>query len=723
MDYNKPVFQKFATISQLPSLPGVLLKLIQTCNQDTSNMTDVSGIVETDPSLSSRILRLVNSAQYAIPFKVENMHQAVKLIGMSTIKNLALCASIHEVFRNTRKDAGFDLKAFWWHSLLCGLLAKRLAETSRYEKPEEAFLCGLLHDIGKLVLWTCFGDNYTQIISDSKNQRDALLNSEFQLGVTHPEAGAWLLHHWGLPTFMSDAVLYHHESPARIAGAFPLVRLIYCAHDICLETGNAEKNDIDFKTCENILNLSSEDSGKALQKSYSEIQEVAKTLQIKVKSPRQDTDDGNIAGIERVKLTREVRDMSLLRGTLESLLTARDQAEIIRVVLEGIQILFDRTRVLIFLLDDERKSFVRARPSHEDIPFYSGNNSIPLEQSQSLIVRCMRENKPINSHAVEGPFPLDRPIMDDQIIRHLGKDGIYCIPMRASGVPVGVLALAMDASEQAFFIQQDNVFLLFAQQAGLALLTERLKRKNHDEIQRERLNAIYTFARKIAHEVKSPLSIIKNYLHILGIKTAEQDMAQQEIRIIHEEIDRVSNILEQLSTLSSNNTALVNEQVHVNQIIKDLTTIMEESLSWNSKVNLHLDLETGLPAVTASRDALKQVIINLVRNSVEAMKGGGDLTIRTRKRNADELNSSEGLEKMDCDAVEISVTDNGDGIPESLRARLFEPFVSTKTDGHSGLGLSIVHSLVNSCGGRITCEDNPRGGSTFRVLLPSDNTL
>ncbi len=719
MDFGKPIFKKFTTISQLPSLPGVLLKLIQTCNRDTSSMSDVSGIIETDPSLSSRILRLVNSAQYSIPHRVESMRQAVNLIGMSTIKNLALCASVHEVFRSTRKDSAFDLKAFWGHSLLCGLLAKRLAESCGYEKPEEAFLCGLFHDIGKLVLWTCFGDTYAQHLSDDQN-RDSLLNAELRLGVTHPEAGAWLLHHWGLPTLMSDPILYHHEPRKRIMSAFTLVKLVYCAHHLCTAGADRPVDEVDFQPAIDILGVTASDARNALERADRELVEVANLLQIKVKAPGQQAEEAGGPGMERVKLTREVRDMSLLRGTLESLLTARDQPGIIRVLLEGIQILFDRTRVLVFLLDDEQKALLCAHPSQDEVPFSTGNNAIPLEQSRSLIVRCLEENRPTNSHEGEESFPPERPIMDDQIIRHLGKEGVYCVPMRASGVNVGVLVLAMDSHEQAFFAQQENVFSLFAQQAGLALLTERLKRKNFDEIQRERLNAVYTFSRKISHEVKSPLSIIKNYLHILGLKISDQSIAREEIRIIHEEIDRISSILEKLSNLSPENEFQNNERIDVNSMIKDLAKIMEESLSRNSNVGLHMDLQEKLPSVIASRDAIKQVLINLIRNGVEAMKQGGDLTIKTRKSKLYDPDGNNLVENTGSDAVEISIADNGDGIPEALRSRLFEPFVGTKKDEHSGLGLSIVHSLVNSCGGRVTCMNNPGGGSTFKVAFPAE---
>lgn len=718
MNFNKPIFQKFAAIGQLPSPPGVILTLIQACNNETSSMADISSIVETDPSLSSRILSLVNSAYYSIPHRVDSIHKAASLIGMHTIRNLSLCASVHEVFRSTRKDSSFDLETFRWHSLRCGLLAKHLARAYDYENPEEAFLCGLFHDIGKLVLWIYFGDSYAGLISEA-NGISSLLNAEQRLGITHPETGAWLLHRWGLPSFMLDGILYHHEPRARISGAFPLVKLVYCAHELCLDTSDSEKEEIDYQVVEDILAISSADARNAFERTDQEIQEVANALQIKVKAPQKDAGEGPNVDVLRTKLAREVRDMSLLKGTLENLLTAQDQAEIIRVLLEGIQIIFDRTRVLVFLFDGEQKVFVCKNFSHEQICFSTKCITIPLEQSRSLIVQCIQKNRPMNSFMEKDSLPVEhRPIMDDQIIHFLGKDGICCVPMRALDEVVGVLILAMDESDQAFFKQQNNIFMLFARQAALALLSERLKRKKFEDIQKERLNAVHTFGQKISHEVRNPLNIIKNYLHILETKISDQKTVRQEIQIIHEEINRVSHLLGQLSTLSSENHTPANEHVDINRMITDMAKVMEESLSRNSGIALFMDLHPNLPLVKGSRDALKQVLINLVQNGVEAMKQGGDLFIKTRVLETAGFDGLTGLEKSGSDIVEISVTDKGEGIPESIRSNLFEPFVGSKEDKHPGLGLSIVHSLVTSWGGKVTFENNPEGGATFRVLLP-----
>jgi HD-like signal output (HDOD) protein len=235
MQIRKPLFEKIATLKNLPTLPHILLKLIDACNQESSSLKDVSTIVEKDPSLSSKILRLVNSAHYGLPHRVENMDQAVALIGIKAVKNIAICASVYGSFSQSKRESSFNLKLFWWHSLKCAVLARLIAKKTRYSEPDEAFLSGLLHDIGKLVLWVNFPEQYTALLEEHKDQPERLLADEIRLGGSHCEVGAWLLNRWKLPSFMVDSVLYHHEPRHRILNALSLAQIVYVANILCRE--------------------------------------------------------------------------------------------------------------------------------------------------------------------------------------------------------------------------------------------------------------------------------------------------------------------------------------------------------------------------------------------------------------------------------------------------------------------------------------------------------
>ncbi len=727
MEFDKPIFRKIAFLNQLPTLPGILLKLINVCNDDSAGLKDAADIVENDPALSSRILRLVNSAQYGLPYRVENMQQAVTLLGMGTVRNLALCASVSQVFRSRpAQDAMFDLKGFWGHSLRTALLSKGLAGLTGYPRPEEAFLCGLFHDIGKLVLWVHFGRTYASLMEEGADREEAFLAAEVRLGATHPEVGAWLLRRWNLPSFMADAVLYHHEPPSRVKDSLPLVGMVYAAN-VLSSVGPAREGGSEapgLKKALRVLDVSEDDLNELISRVDREFHDAARALQIEVEDPvrrgeassRDEPAPESRSG--RKALVREVRDIALIQGTLENLLSARDRDSMLRVLNEGLQILFDTDRGLFFLLDRDHTALVcDPPPAGDEGPFSPGSIRVPYPASGSLLVACLGEGRLMDSFELEDAFPEERSIVDEQIARYLEADGIICLPMRASGEPVGVLVLGAAEGERNSLLARRNVLKMFAQNAGLALQADDLRRRRYEEIQAERLNAAYTLARKVCHEVNSPLSIIKNYLQVLSMKLEDGggEAVQDEIRIINEEIDRISKILDKLSGLSPEERPAPGSGAggaDINAVVSDLARIMGEALEEKSGVKLRTDLDPSLPRARAGRNDIKQVLINLVRNSAEAMKGGGEITIRTRGL------GGEGDPSSGPSHAEIDVSDNGPGIPEEIRSRLFEPFVGTKGGGHSGLGLSIVHSLVEAMGGRITCEGNPQGGTTFRIRLP-----
>ena len=118
MQFQKPIFEQISTLKNLPSLPHILLKLLEACNQDTGSLDKISEIVHKDPSLSAKILRLVNSAYFGLPQRVEDVRQAVVLIGMNGVKNVAVCACVYEAFHKTRGNA--DRMIFLSSSILPG---------------------------------------------------------------------------------------------------------------------------------------------------------------------------------------------------------------------------------------------------------------------------------------------------------------------------------------------------------------------------------------------------------------------------------------------------------------------------------------------------------------------------------------------------------------------------------------------------------------------------
>ena len=204
------------------------------------------------------------------------------------------------------------------------------------------------------------------------------------------------------------------------------------------------------------------------------------------------------------------------------------------------------------------------------------------------------------------------------------------------------------------------------------------------------------------HEAHNPLGIINNYLSILSAKLLDNAALQDDLRIIREEIRRVSQIISELASFAAP-AAAPKEPVDLNALISDLVKISQESMWELSKVRIQLALDPEVPPIRSEKNKLKQVLINLLKNGAEAMPSGGDLQVESRLRPGEPVR------------IEILVRDQGPGIPEEVRASLFEPFVGTK--GREGLGLAIVYGILKELGGAIDYQTGS-GGTTFRVELP-----
>ena len=708
-------FDRIETSRNLPTLPHILLKLIQACNREPDTIKEISQIINKDASLSARLMMLVNSVYYDLPNRVASIDQALLLLGTNAVRNIAISAAINQAFDQAKDSFSVPgLKLFWWHSLMCATLAKLIATKTSYGAPDEAFLSGLLHDIGKLVLWVNFPEEYGESPEPYRNKPDLLLADETGLEATHSEVGAWMINQWNLQSFIADAVRYHHEPLSRILDALPLVKIVFVANALC--SGAVEDTNARFKTAEEVFGFRRPEVEELISLAEEEVKHVAESLEIEIE-PR-DASNRLVSGKDAEKekdLVRAVRDISLLHGTVQNLLEAHGEESILKVVMQGLRVLFDVHSVLFFLYDQERDVLVGKGAEGSGQYLLIKELVIPVQGKRSLLARSLSQRTPLDSFGHLTEVALS--IIDDQIIRLMGKEGMLCLPMVAHKQFVGVIALGMDEVQVSNLSNEINFLTMFISQVALAVDAENVRQTQARSIQSERLIASSAVARKVAHEVSNPLGIIKNYLKILGLKLGEDSPAQEEIGIINEEIDRVSTIVRVLSDFSEPGVQQ-KELVDINTLISDLIKITHESLLLQSGIKAHLNLEPSLPSVMTDKNGLKQVFINLIKNAVEAMPEGGNLYINTRHASNGPGNKLKRDAKGDREYVEVTIRDDGPGIPDSVKSRLFEPFVSSKGEGHAGLGLSIAYSIIRELNGTMTCESSETRGTTFRILLP-----
>ena len=708
MEIEKSVIDRISTLKDLPSLPHILVKLMEACHDEKGSLEDIADILTNDPSLCSKVLRMVNSAFYGLGNRIDGIDQAVAYLGTSAVKNIAICSAVYQAFNARKGFSAFNLKEFWWHSLKCALLSRMFAKEVGYGSTDEAFVAGLLHDIGKLVLWVNFSEKYTELIKKYENRPEMLVSGEGRLGATHSQIGAWLLDRWKFQSFVVDSTLYHHEPLERIALALPLTQIVYTANKLSGETADSRGEGI--RVAQKLLGFSQDQVIGFLARSDDELGEVARSFGIEIQAPREsgeklpDADDKT-----QQYLVQEVRDTSLLLGTIRNLVSAQAEKEILRVLHEGLQILFDVRQILFFLYDEERHRLVGKEVEYNEAASRINDIIVPMELEKSLLVSSLSEGKALDSFSVE-PSP-GLVITDAQLIRFVRTDGMLCLPLAVRDEYVGVIVVGLDRIKLSHIENHSKLLEMFLAEAALTLRMEQFRERQLRKIQSERAEATFAMARKVVHEVNNPLGIINNYLKILDIKLIDQGIELEEFAILNEEVDRVAHIIGELTAVSEKRPRK-KESVDINALVNDLVKLTAESLMEDKKVAVHVDLDPAKPKLLSQRDSLKQILINLIKNASEAMTKGGNLYLKTRFRSPT-FKGSEGH-----GFVELTVGDDGPGIPDTIKSRIFEPFVSSKGGTHSGLGLSIVLNLINGLNGSIVCQSEKGRGTHFKIELP-----
>lgn len=199
--------QKILAVEDLPTLPTVITRILEIVEDADSSASDLTEILEMDPAITVRVLRLANSAFFGLRHKVDTIRRAVVVIGFEAVRLLSLATSAFGAFSGKGKRA-LDVRDFWMHSFGTAKAAQFLSQRrGLVESPAACFTAGLLHDMGKLVLDTACKEQYEEVVRAAHDKGRPLVEFEKQmLGTTHAQAGAWLAEHWHLPVVIVDAI-------------------------------------------------------------------------------------------------------------------------------------------------------------------------------------------------------------------------------------------------------------------------------------------------------------------------------------------------------------------------------------------------------------------------------------------------------------------------------------------------------------------------------------
>lgn len=221
--------QRAEQIKELSTLPGVILRILEVMNNPMADARDVEREIIEDPVITTKVLKVANSAYYGANRDVASISQAVVLMGFAEVQNIALSVSIFNRF--SAATTMFDRRDFWEHCFMTACAADALQHRVNAQT-NDGFVAGLLHDIGRIVLDQHFQEEFQEIVHMAEKQGISLLEAERKvLGVTHCDIGYWVTENWNLPPMLTDSILFHH-SPFSCRESYVLTSIVHVADTI-----------------------------------------------------------------------------------------------------------------------------------------------------------------------------------------------------------------------------------------------------------------------------------------------------------------------------------------------------------------------------------------------------------------------------------------------------------------------------------------------------------
>lgn len=678
-------------VDQLPSLPQVLLKILDAVQSDTADYQHMAEIIRQDAAVATRLIAVANSSYFGRPRQCETIERALLFLGTDAVKTIVITASIKQFFSHFNQRHNDFLKSFWRRSLVSANFAQVLATLTSYHSPDEAYLAGLLLDVGQLILLTGDEQPYLSILKSAADDAQLLQAEMQQYQKTHSELSGELVDSWKLSGFMADAVRYHHEPVSLVQDAQHLVKIINLSSLLSAESGI---DDQALAAADALFGLNESLTRELCNRISGDVDQLAKSLGIEING----NDDEEALQETRNQLGRRLGELGELAQINAALLRARNRDAMQSAIQRSLFLTFGIRQSVLFLLDEDNDMLISQATRKGNVADFR----VPANTARSLISEAHASRSVATSADKDEPMS----VVDRQLLSFCESDILVCWPLTAdSSRSIGVLVFAVDAEGKHLLDQRKGLAQALCREIATAVcnnsnLLNDLDQQDHSSLQYQ------TRIREAVHEASNPLSIIRNYLEMLNLKLGEQHEANEGLELIREEIDRVGNILLRLRdpSLGSGDQSLFN----INAVIESVATIFRESICATRQVNVLLNLDPNMPEIEGNPDYLKQILTNLLKNAVEALGSGGEITVTS-----DATTGSNG-----SNFAAINIKDNGPGLPDAIKNSLFEPSSSTKGGNHSGLGLSIVKKLIEDMEGSIACRSHASTGTEFQILLP-----
>ena len=253
-------------VNNLAALPKVAMEIMSLVDDVQAVAADFYNKIEQDPALTSRILKTVNSSFFGLPGEVDSLQQAVTMLGFTSVRNLAVAGSCHRLFMVDALAGGFHPSELWSHSVAVATAASLLMKRSRRGRPDQAYLAGIIHDIGVIIEMQIHREEFAKMIAALSLDREPITFRDAEariLGATHEDFGAGICRKWQFPKFLVDVAGTHHDPLSCEEDTLPFSAVVHVADVMAARlgigfTGTVETDEVDPRILQ-LLQLSQRD--------------------------------------------------------------------------------------------------------------------------------------------------------------------------------------------------------------------------------------------------------------------------------------------------------------------------------------------------------------------------------------------------------------------------------------------------------------------------------
>jgi putative nucleotidyltransferase with HDIG domain len=745
---DKRVELVLSQLDELPTLPSVAMKVLEATSNDESGAREVVALIASDPALTTRILKLVHRADLGVRGEVNSVERAVVLLGFDAVRSAVLALSIFQTFAQQPTggvgESAFTREAFWKHSIAVATCAELLARQLHGEWGKdgkvdlsEAFVCGLLHDLGKVALDAALPRSFAKVVEAVELLRGNIADVERQIvGIDHMVVGKRLAEKWKLPAAIRDCIWLHGQLPTALPATVAkprLVNLITLADAIVREqhlgySGNYSQS-VPRQALLEAVGLSERKVSEitvALVESIGQRSEAlglgaASTTELYNQALAQANRELGRVSVQLAarnrKLVVRARFFDALSEFHGALRADAPPALILRAAAETAQEALGVQAVCAFSIPPGQ--------SYAEVVTYRGE-----DDPETLVTECPA--RPGWDHAMGAVVPADAALeaIVAVVSPNLGGGRRVWTALLADGECVGGVLWG----EPENHAEPDRYASMKTELSGLAggwslalrtsqirdearLLSEQLAEANrnlHDAqgqlLRAKTLGSIAEVAAGAAHEMNNPLAVICGRSQLLA-SVLTDDKHRRSAQLIVEQSERLSGMITELMEFARPSAP--------KPISSDVSEIIQLAIAKAKArpglVDRTVDISVAdVPQVLVDPALSADAVAEIVDNAWQATAGSAGAS----QAPVGHVTLAAAHEVLGGHVV-LTITDDGCGMDEATLARAFDPFFSAKAAGRRrGMGLAKALRWVESFGGSIRLESRPGAGTRAVVLLP-----